>query len=174
MGTVYETFWTPFAFGCGQQNTKETPSSQYHLTKQEMEALIGCCALSSVVDRKHNVKQTFSTEKQLHGKTSVLKSSSLDSGAVVSSVMNIICGDNKTQIGRRSHFLKLHDQLSGKESEFVTVKLYKSCQQDVESLLYYVDTKLFDMKTVSLNCLSLPLVTAVDDGNESLLWILNF
>ena len=76
-----------------EQNTKETPSSQYHLTKQEMEALVGCGALSSVADRKHNVKQTFSTEKQLHGKTSVLKSSSLDSGAVVSSVVKIIWKD---------------------------------------------------------------------------------
>ena len=131
-----------------EQNTKETPPShdQYHLTKQEMEDLVGCGALSSVTDsEQHNVRRTFSTVKRLHGKTSVLKSSSLDSGAVVSSVEKISCED-KTQIGGISHLLKLHDLLSGRESEFVTVNLKKSCRQDVESLLYYVDTKLFDMK----------------------------
>ena len=45
-----------------EQNTKETPSShdQYHLTKQEMEDLVGCGALSSVTDSEHNVRRIFS------------------------------------------------------------------------------------------------------------------
>lgn len=146
-----------------EQNTKETPSShdQYHLTKQETEDLVGFGALSSVTDSEHNVRRTFSTEKRLYGKTSVLKSSSLDSGAVVSSVVKISCGD-KTQIGRISRFLKLHDLLSGRESEFVTVKLYKSCKQDVESLLYYVDTKLFDMKDCFTQLPFFPICNSCD------------
>lgn len=157
-----------------ENNNKETPSNQYQLTKQETEDLVGCGAFSLATDREQDVKRTFSMEKQLHGKTSVLKSFTLDSGAVVSSVVNISCADqDKAQIGRIIHFLTMHDQLSGKETEFVTIKLYTSCKQDLESLLYYVDTTLFEMKTVVFNCLSFPLVTAVDDENESLLWILN-
>lgn len=157
-----------------ENNNKETPSNQYQLTKQETEDLVGCGAFSLATDREQDVKRTFSMEKQLHGKTSVLKSFTLDSGAVVSSVVNISCADQgKAQIGRIIHFLTMHDQLSGKETEFVTINLYTSCKQDLESLLYYVDTTLFEMKTVAFNCLSFPLVTAVDDENKSLLWILN-
>ena len=98
-----------------ENNNKETPSNQYQLTKQETEDLVGCGAFSLATDREQDVKRTFSMEKQLHGKTSVLKSFTLDSGAVVSSVVNISCADqDKAQIGRIIHFLTMHDQFSGK------------------------------------------------------------
>lgn len=148
----------------------KTPSNDYQLTKQEMENLVGLCSFS--VDSKQDVRKTVFKEKQLHGKKSMLKSFTMDSGNVVSSVVKISCED-KTQIGRIRHFLTVHDQLSKKESDFVTVKLYRSCKQDLESLLCCVDTTVFVMKTVVLNSLSFPLVTAVDDENESLLWVLN-
>lgn len=85
----------------------KTFSNKYPLTKQEMKDLVGFGVFS--MDSKQGVKQ-------LQGKKSMLKSFTLDSGNVVSSVVKMSCGD-KTQIGRISHFLTVHDQLSGKESE---------------------------------------------------------
>lgn len=155
----------------GKKTTlKENSPKQYQLTKQEREDLLCCGAFSLDEDSTLDVKQSFSMEKQLNGKKCVWKSFTLDSGVVVSSVVNISCGDN-TQIGRIIHFLTLHEQLSSKESDFATVKLFKSCKQDPESLMHYTDITSFDIKTVALHCLSCPLVTNVDDQNESLLWL---
>lgn len=151
---------------------KEKSPKQYQLTKQEREDLVCCGAFSLDEESTLDVKQSFSMEKQLHGKKCVWKSFTLDDGVVVSSVVNITCRSS-TQIGRISHFLTLHDQISGKESDFATVKLFKSCKQDPESLLHYTDITSFDIRTVALHCLSCPLVTAADDQNESLLWLLN-
>ena len=112
---------------------KKNSTKQYQLTKQEREDLVNCGAFSLDEDSTLDLKQSFSMEKQLNGKKCVWKSFTLDSGVVVSSVVNISCKDN-TQIGGISHFLTLHDQLSGTESDFATVKLFKLCKQDPESL----------------------------------------
>ena len=149
---------------------KENSPKQYQLTKQEREDLVSCGAFSLDEESTLDVKQSFSMEKQLHGKKCVWKSFTLDDGVVVSSVVNITSGGS-TQIG--SHFLTLHDQIPSKESDFATVELFKSCKQDPESLLHYTDITSFDIRTVALHCLSCPLVTAADDQNESLLWLLN-
>ena len=163
-----------FDVGAGEEFevplTAKKPSTQnYQLTTQEIKDLEIYCdktlAVSSCI-------QLCSIERKLDGKTHVWKSQMLDSAQNnrVSSVVQVCLKDTKS-IGRIVHFLNLQELQ--KNREFATVQIFKQCQKDPDSCLYYVDTSSFNVRTVPFECLSCPLVTAPNDEEGSFLWLLN-
>ena len=143
----------------------------YQLTSQETRDFNVYC--SAVLPLDHGkCLQFFSVERKVHGKSHVWKAQKLDSSDSkhISSVVQVDFGNNK-HVGRVIHFLAL--PVSGINMEFATIEIFTVFGQDPDSCLYFVNTSSFNVATVPFEFLLVPLVTALDDDNAFILWILN-
>ena len=77
-----------------------------------------------------------------------------------------------TRIGQIKHFVSLQHQTE--TIEFVNIDLYaNSLRSDNDSGLLYIDTRELEEKVFHLDNISKPMVTALDDENSHVMWVLN-
>ena len=157
-----------------QSHPKEAKSSnlRYQLTTQEVQDLNAHCGNALPLDHALCCIQFFSIEKKVHGKSYVWKAQNVDSSLTkhVSSVVQVHNGRTK-HVGRVIHFLAL--QGFGINGEFATIEIFDVFGHDPDSCLHFVNTSSSNVTTVPFEFLSVPLVTALDDDEPFVWWLLN-
>ena len=135
--------------------TGKPGTENYQPTTQEIKDLEVYCV--KTLSSASSCMQLFSIEKKLVGKTHVWKSHTLDSpeNNCVSSVVQVNSSENKC-VGRIVHFLILKDPELEGSREFVTVQIFKQCQRDPYSCLYFADKSSFHQKHSSPRIYFLP------------------
>ena len=152
---------------------KVTKPCNYQVTAQEIRDLNTFCSNALILPLDcTGCIQFFSRESKVNGKSHVWKAQNMDSPSSkkVSSVVQVTLGSTK-HVGRVVHFLAIPVQ--GNHREFATIQIYNAIEQDSDSGLYFVNTMAFNVTTIPLEFLSVPLVTAIDEENASVLWLLN-
>ena len=123
------------------------------------------------------IKRAFTLERRNKstGKLEVWKSHATNTGATVSSVVRIKSGPKYVgRIGQIRHFISLQNRAERTSFEFVTIDLYvSSLETDNDSGLLHIDTINLEEKAFPLGHISKAIVTAVDDENPNVMWLLN-
>ena len=159
----------------GSDNKQRQKGNEYQLSVAELafckEEISGLHFDESCVQ---NITRSFSSERKnkTTGKLDEWKGHTANTGGTVSSIVVIKSGPCVTRIGQIKHFVSFQHQTEA--IEFVTIDLYaNSLRSENNSGLLYIDTRELEEKVFHLDNISKPMVTALDDENSHVMWLLN-
>ena len=152
--------------------------SSLELLPEELSTCLELCGLSCDQDTtKITVKKFFSREARnvFTGKLEVWRAEKVETGrSAVSSFIKICDGPYSGGIGQLKHFADL--KVAEKNTELAFIKLFtgSKVKPDPDSGLCWVDRSSFENKVILVKNISRPIVTAIDEMHENVLWFLNF
>lgn len=158
----------------GSDNKQRQKGNEYQLSVAELVFCKEESRLHFDESCVQNVRRSFSSERKnkTTGKLDEWKGHTANTGGTVSSVVVIKSGPCVTSIGQIKHFVSLQHQTE--TIEFVNIDLYaNSLRSDNDSGLLYIDTRELEEKVFHLDNISKPMVTALDDENSHVMWVLN-
>lgn len=152
--------------------------SSLELLPEELSTCLELCGLSCNQSTT-NITATkfFSREARnaVTGKLEVWRAEKVETGrSAVSSFIKICDGPYSGGIGQIKHFADL--KVAEKTTELAFIKLFTSSEikRDPDSGLCWVDRSSFENKVILVKNISRPIVTAIDEMHENVLWFLNF
>lgn len=158
----------------GSDNKQRQKGNEYQLSPAELAFCKEECRLHFDESCMQNIRRSFSSERKnkTTGKLDEWKGHTANTGGTVSSIVVIKSGPCVTRIGQIKHFVSFQHQ--NETIEFVNIDLYaNSLRSDKDSGLLYIDTRDLEEKVFHLDNISKPMVTALDDENSFVMWLLN-
>ncbi len=150
----------------------QLPPDELSICKElfERQALEGSCQLQLTTANRLLTKAKRSGTT---GKLEVWRGHIADTAKTDSSFVKIANGDCFGRIAQIKHFIDFVE--AEKNTEVVIATLFTNhVQTDVDCGLSWVDTSNKESKAFLLTNISRPMVTATDESDDHVLWLLNF
>ena len=153
------------------------PTGVYDLTPEERSQLSKLAGDGGALlsENMMTTKRFFTraSRNKRTGKLEVWRGESVETAKTVSSIVKILSGPCVNSVGQARHFLSC--KVADKTHELVSINLFlSSVHCDADSGLSWIDTTNKENKVILAENISRPIVTAIDESNGSILWLLNY